>query len=150
MMTLQITCPECQSSIDVYADKNSDKAKCEVCSHEVNLQFNKEHTNGELRSCPLCSRKDFFKQKDFNRKIGVILFVIAAITSLWTYGVSFIILYACDFFLFKKLRFAAICYKCSTIFRNISNMNEVHDFNHEMHDRIVYADHDFEGEQLEH
>jgi len=106
-----------------------------------------------------CERKDFYSQKDFNRKIGVFLFVLTATISTvlfmkgfgpqW-YLSTFIVLYALDFFLFRKLSLIAICYKCNTIFRDVSNINDIHGFNHEMNDRIVYKDHDFGGKQLDH
>jgi len=149
-MTATITCPECESAIAVYPSLEAKVAKCDICHHEVDVHFNNEHMQNKLESCPCCSRKDFYKQKDFNRKIGVILFVIAAIASIWTYGISLIALWVVDFFLFSKLPLIVICYKCATIFRDVKNIDEIYDFNHEMNDRIVYSDHDFQGEQLDH
>lgn len=150
MMEVTLTCSECGSGIHVHPDQEAKIAKCEVCSNEMAVSFNEDHMNGVLKDCPCCARKDFYSQKDFNRKIGVTLFVIAAILSIWTYGISFVVLYALDFFLFRRLSMVAICYKCNTIFRQLTNMSDIHGFNHEMNDRIVYSDHDFGGEQLEH
>lgn len=149
-MSVTFTCSDCGSAIDVYPDKNADKVKCEICQNEMKANFNEDHENGIVKDCPCCGRKDFYKQKDFNRKIGVALFILAAILSIWTYGISFIVLYIFDFFLFKKLGEIVICYKCNTIFRNVENVADIHPFNHEMNDRIVYSDHDFQGEQLDH
>lgn len=149
-MTVTITCPECSSAISVYPDSNAHHAKCDICGHEAQVHFNENHEKGILKDCPCCQRKDFYKQKDFNRKVGVILFVIAAILSIWTYGLSLVALWLVDFFLFGKLGNIAICYKCSTIFRNVTNIKDIHDFNHEMNDRIVYSDHDFGGKVLDH
>lgn len=150
MMEVTITCPECGSGIAVYPSKESNTAHCDVCSYDVPVKFNQEHASGVLKDCPVCERKDFYSQKDFNRKIGVILFVVAAILSIWTYGISFIVLYLFDFILFKKLKPIAICYKCQTIFRKVANIDDIHGFDHEMNDRIVYSDHDFGGKPLEH
>lgn len=149
-MEVQITCPKCESSIDVYPSQDATGAKCDVCKEVVPVKFNSDHEAGILKDCPVCERKDFYIQKDFNRKIGVTLFVIAAIASIWTYGISFIVLYLFDLILFKKLNQVAICYKCQTNFRKLSNIKDLHPFDHEMNDRIVYADHDFGGEQLDH
>jgi hypothetical protein len=150
MMKVSLTCEECGSSIDVTPSLDAKQAQCDICSHTQAVSFNQDHIDGHLKDCPSCSRKDFYKQKDFNRKIGVALFVIAAILSIWTYGLSFVVLYLFDFFLFKKLGHVAICYKCNTVFRDVANMAQIADFNHEMNDRIVYSDHDFGGETLEH
>jgi hypothetical protein len=150
MMTVQITCPECGSGIHVYPDQKAKKADCDVCHHEAPVTFNSEHEHGILKDCPCCQRKDFYSQKDFNRKLGVILFVIAAILSIWTYGMSLVALWLVDLFLFRRLKPIAICYKCQTIFRNVTNIDEIPGFDHEMNDRIVYADHDFQGKPLSH
>lgn len=150
MMEVQITCSSCKSSIEVIPSLDAKKVNCDICKHVQELHFSNDHIEGNLKSCPICLREDFYKQKDFNRKIGVCLFVIAAILSIWTYGLSLVILYLMDLFLFKKLAMVAACYKCSTNFRNLKNMNDIRDFDHEMNDRIVYSDHDFKGKPLSH
>lgn len=150
MMEIQITCDKCGSSIDVHPNSNAHKVDCGVCQNVMNVHFTPEQEKGTLKECPVCTRQDFYKQKDFNRKIGVALFVVAAILSIWTYGLSLVALYLVDLFLFRKLALVAICYKCRTNFRRVSNMDEIRDFDHEMNDRIVYSDHDFKGKPLSH
>jgi hypothetical protein len=149
-MRVQFTCESCTSSIEVHPSLDATKVKCPICSHEQNATFTQDHMDGNLRVCPCCQRQDFYSQKDFNRKIGVILFVIAAILSIWTYGISLIALWLVDLFLFKKLPKVAACYKCNTLFRDLKNMEQIPAFNHEMNDRIVYSDHDFKGKTLDH
>ncbi len=150
MMSVTLTCSSCGSAIDIHPTKEASHAECGVCKHQMPVQFNDEHLQDTLKICPCCGRQDFYSQKDFNRKLGVILFVIAAILSIWTYGISFIVLYLFDLLLFKKLGLIAICYKCQTIFRKVANVNEIPGFDHEMNDRIVYSDHDFKGKPLDH
>jgi hypothetical protein len=149
-MKIQITCPQCKSSIDIEPTAEVNATQCSICTHVMDLKMNASLVAGELKECPVCDRKDFFKQKDFNRKIGVALFVIAAIASIWTYGISLIVLYLMDLFLFRKLGWAVVCYNCQTIFREIKNIDEVEPFNHEMNDRIIYSGHDFQGKNLKH
>lgn len=150
MMSVQITCSGCGSSVEIHPELSAHKVECEVCKHVTDVTFNQNHMDGNLKECPVCTRQDFYKQKDFNRKIGVALFVLAAILSVWTYGLSLVALYLVDLFLFRKLALVAICYKCRTNFRNLLNMSEIRDYDHEMNDRIVYADHDFKGKPLSH
>ncbi len=150
MMEVQITCLSCGSSIECLPDQHAHKAECGVCKNIQEVKFTPLHEEGILKDCPVCNRQDFYKQKDFNRKIGVLLFVIAAILSIWTYGMSLVVLYLVDLFLFKKLAMVAICYKCRTNFRRVKNMDEIRDYDHEMNDRIVYSDHDFKGKPLSH
>ena len=150
MMEIEITCKNCGSGIEVLPDHEANKVECTICKHVENVHFTHEHEQGILKECPVCARQDFYKQKDFNRKVGVFLFVIAAILSIWTYGLSLVVLYLVDLFLFKKLAAVVICYKCQTNFRKIQNISDIHDYDHEMNDRIVYSDHDFKGKHLSH
>lgn len=150
MMEVQITCNQCGSSIDVLPDHSASKVNCDICQNVQEVKFLAEHEKGILKECPVCSRMDFYQQKDFNRKIGVFLFIVAAILSIWTYGLSLVALYLVDLLLFRKLSLVAICYKCRTNFRKVKNIEEIRDFDHEMNDRIVYSDHDFKGKPLSH
>ena len=159
MMTAQFTCKNCGSGIHVYPALDAGLIHCDVCQHEQAVNFNASHVEGVLKECPGCERQDFYSQKDFNRKLGVIFFVIAALIStimLWKgmgpewYLSTFIVLYGVDFFLFRRLNQIAICYKCNAIFRDVKNINEIHGFDHEMYDRIVYSDHNFHGKPLDH
>lgn len=149
-MNVTITCPSCGSGIHILPNQSAAQAKCEICEHLVEVNFTTQDEASNLCQCPVCSRKDFYQQKDFNRKIGVTLFVLAAIASIWTYGLSFVALWLVDLVLFKKLGSIAICYKCQTIFRKVANIDEIRPFDHEMNDRVIYADHDFEGKPLSH
>jgi hypothetical protein len=150
MMEVQITCKNCGSSVEVHPEVSASKVSCDVCQAIHDVKFTNDHEAGVLKECPVCSRQDFYKQKDFSRLVGVTLFVIAAILSIFTYGLSLVALYLVDVFLFRKLNMVAICYKCQTNFRKLTNMNDIHDFDHEMNDRIVYSDHDFKGKPLSH
>lgn len=149
-MEVTLTCDECGSAIHVHPSTSAEFAECGICQSKKEVHFNGDHEAGVLKDCPCCARKDFYRQKDFNRKIGVILFIIAAILAIWTYGISLIVLYLFDLLLFRKLGDIAVCYKCQTIFRKVRNIEEIHGFDHEMNDRIVYADHDFGGKPLQH
>jgi hypothetical protein len=154
MMEVQITCPECGSSVEVYPTKEADAAQCNVCHHVIDVKFNEDHEQGNLKECGVCHRQDFYQQKDFNRKVGVFLFILASILTIltfeYTYGSIFFVFYLIDSFLFRRLNTIAICYKCKTIYRKVNNIKEIHEYDHEMNDRIVYSDHDFKGKPLDH
>ncbi|MDA8793656.1 hypothetical protein N9N67_10425 [Bacteriovoracaceae bacterium] len=140
-MKVQITCPECSSSIECYAKAGAANVQCGVCEHVLeNLSFSENQEKGNLEACSVCHNNDLYQQKDFNRKIGVILFVIAAIASIYTYGISLIVLFLMDVFLFKRLGNIAVCYHCNTIYRGVNNLDQISDFDHERNDRIVYSD----------
>lgn len=159
MMTVLFTCNNCGSGIHVYPSAEASKIQCDICQVEQGVHFTKEQEESVLKDCPGCERKDFYSQKDFNRKLGVMLFVLAAVIStilLW-FGINplwylstFVFLYILDFILFRRLKQIAICYKCNAIFRDVNNIHEIRGFDHEMNDRIVYSDHNFHGKPLDH
>jgi len=139
MMSVTMKCTECGSAISVYPNVEANKAKCDICSNVVNINFTKENENSILNECPSCGKNDFFAQKDFSRFVGVGLFIIASILSIWTYGVSFIVFYLVDYFLFQKLGVIAICYHCQLVCRNVKNIDKIDSFDHEKNDRIIYS-----------
>ena len=149
-MEITLTCKECGSGINFIPVEGADSVQCHICETKNPVTFNDELLAGNIRICPSCGRKDFYKQKDFNRKIGVLLFVIASILAIWTYGISLIVLYIFDFLLYKKIGDVVACYKCNTLFRKVNNIDSIHPFDHEMNDRIVYSNHDFDGKSRPH
>lgn len=150
MMEVTLTCPECKSAVEIHPSLTAKQAQCGICQTTIPVMFSDDDCHDVLETCPCCSRKDFYSQKDFNRMIGVSLFVLAAILSIFTYGLSFVALYIADLLLFKKLSLIAVCYNCNTIFRKVKNIKQIHPYDHEMNDRIVYAGHDFKGQAPEH
>ena len=153
MMEITLTCSNCSSGISFTPMCDITEVCCQICEHKEQVRLEEEHLNGVLKRCPSCERQDFYKQKDFNRKIGVILFIIAALGVLWLATTSFapyavlpfLILYIFDFILFRKLGLVVICYKCDAVFREVANIGKIRDFDHEMNDRIIYSGHDFQG-----
>lgn len=158
-LEVTLTCIECGSGIHVHPTKDAENAQCDVCQTLNPVKFDDNHLKGIVKDCPKCARKDFFKQKDFNRKIGVGLFVLGAISVPvfilleigfpWIYSVFFLMVIL-DIVLYFVLPLVVVCYKCQTIFRGVANLEEIHGFDHEMNDRIVYSDHDFQGKPLDH
>lgn len=73
--------------------------------------------NHTLNQCPLCGCTHLYKQKDFNRRIGVVLILIGVIGAYWTYGVSLIAVTLIDWLLNRMVGMVGICYKCESQFR---------------------------------
>lgn len=148
-LTIQLTCSNCQSSIEIYPSAKASAALCDICQHTMPVYFTKSMESGDIDQCPGCGTYDLYYQKDFNRKLGVLLFILASIASFWTYGLSFIVLYALDFFLFQKLHWVLCCYKCSTLIRNCNNVKQFKPFDHEKNDRIIYNKEQFQKVPIE-
>jgi hypothetical protein len=118
-------CPQCNKTLSL-----TDSFTCS-CGYLIEV-------DQELHLCPFCKKQDFYKQKDFNPLIGRIIFIIAAILSLFTYGLSFIVFYIIDFFLYKKIPFLVLCYYCGSHFRDVLRIHEIKEFDHYKADMIKY------------
>ena len=138
-MNITLTCRQCGSGIHVRPNLSLKEVQCKICLSKQNVFFHKEHLQSHLKRCPSCQETWFYAQKDFNRKIGVILFTIAAVAAIWTYGLSLVALWLIDLSLYKHLDTIAICYKCDGIFRNVLNIDEIPSFDHERNDRTIYV-----------
>lgn len=138
-MEVTLTCGQCGSAIAIYPSPKAKRALCPVCSSETTVSFDIDHEASVLKICPGCGHRTFYRQKDFNRKIGVILFVLAAILTPWTYGLSLVVLWLGDVCLHRKLPSVAVCYKCQGVFRGVKNIDSIPPFDHETNDRTAYG-----------
>jgi hypothetical protein len=152
MMTVHFTCTSCGSGVHVFPDQKVNSAECPICQNNFPVFFNADHEKNEVHDCAFCQRKDFYSQRDFNRKLGVMLYLIpTAVCIFWGLieGIlGYFIFWCIDLGLYKWLKSIVICYKCNAIYRNASNAKVVPAFNHEMNDRIIYSDHNFHGKTL--
>ena len=73
-----------------------------------------------LPRCLRCGLDRLYTQKDFNRKIGLWIFVVAAILSVPTWGVSLLVATIVDRILFYMLGDVTICYACNTQHRGFA------------------------------
>lgn len=92
-----------------------------------------------VERCPLCGCKHLYRQRDFNRALGCLLVVIGAALVPWTYGLSLIVLSAVDFWLYRRLRPAVVCYRCDTVFRDARPTPRQGEFDLLKHDVLKYG-----------
>ena len=124
-MTVLFTCPDCGSAVHVLPRVETPDLKCEQCQHEFKAHFNPQHEQGQVDTCAGCERKDFYSQADFNRKLGVLIYLIPTAICLF-FGlivgiVSFFLFWLLDVFLFRQLPKIVVCYHCNTIYRKAAN-----------------------------
>ncbi len=86
----------------------------------------------QVDCCALCDCDTVYVQKDFNRTLGIGIFIGGAVISLILYGfdqviAAFGVLFGCavvDGVLYKCLPDVTICYKCHTQYRNVTSRAE--------------------------
>ncbi|MEZ4814712.1 MAG: hypothetical protein R3A80_05835 [Bdellovibrionota bacterium] len=109
------------------------------------------YANKIPEKCPSCGCKEFYKQSDFKRAIGLWLVSIASILTmvLMAMGYGWFTIWSPMFFLLIFDRtlngirpLAAICYQCKHVVRGISkkDLEEIDGFELEIYDRYKYKE----------
>ena len=126
MIKINNECNHCSyySAYEIQKQTNINCKKCNVflCS------INKDWTFEKL--CPFCNGRDFYKRKNFNQILGLIIVLIGGILAISISYACLIILTIIDYFFYKKISNIGICYKCSAEFDKVYNIDKLSDYQH--------------------
>jgi glutaredoxin len=103
------------------------------------------------KNCPLCDCKDFYKQSDFRRSIGLTLVAIASVATfvLMYMGYNWFVVWSPMplFLVFDRALYylrppILICYKCKHNFRGLTekDLESIEAFDLETHDRYEFQE----------
>ena len=84
-----------------------------------------------MATCPVCADTKFYQHKDFNKKIGFLIFAIGAILVPWTYAISLIVALILDASLYPFFPWMSVCYNCKSEFRGWPKNPALDRFDHE-------------------
>lgn len=128
-------CRQCQERVMVPVGSDAAIAQCSECQTAL-LQHTTDgfSAQGALDQCACCGCAHLYQQKDFNRKLGVLLLVLGFALAPWTYGISILVLTLIDFFLYKKVGLVACCYECGAVYRDFAQVAEVPEFKLQLFD----------------
>lgn len=114
---------------------------CPACGAEraVSSQGWEEGRPGQVHCCPLCGCQHLYRQRDVHRGWGCALVALGAILVPWTYGLSLVVLAAVDWWLYRRLREAVVCYRCDTVYRDAVPTAQQGDFDLLKHDVLKYG-----------
>ena len=107
-----LVCPRCQKAIPTYVDENA-KA-------------------GKIDHCLVCGGKDLFRQKLFNRNVGVGIVVLGVIASFFVIPpiLPLVVVGLIDFLLYVFLPFMIVCYACDAEHRGFTVPATMKHFDH--------------------
>ena len=111
-------CDGCGLEIVQPLDAPVSQAACAGCGRGHEL-----HGTGEaietrlLGRCVRCGLDRLYVQKDFNKKAGLWVFIVAAALSVPTWGLSLLAATLIDLALYFALGDATLCYGCGTVHR---------------------------------
>lgn len=91
---------------------------CPGCGREHDLGRDATLPGSRLLSrCLRCGLDRLYVQKDFNKKAGLWVFIVAAALSIPTWGLSLLAATLIDLALYYALGDATLCYGCGTVHR---------------------------------
>jgi len=108
---------------------------CESCGQILWSHMTETfQTELKLTQCPQCASPHLYRQKDFNRKLGLGLIVVGVATSVITYGLSLVVVTLLDLWLYRRVGEVGLCYQCHAQFREDPNVQTLSPFDLEIHD----------------
>lgn len=132
MQSIEWRCPECEkpSSQELPDDGQLD---CANCGHRQSYagaaMTEAGSVSNPLNACVSCGYDRLFAQKDFNRKLGLVIVLIGAALSPWTYGLSLLAFMGFDYALYRFVPEITVCYGCDAIHREFEHnpLHRAHD-----------------------
>jgi hypothetical protein len=94
---------------------------------------------GQVERCALCGCRHLYRQRDIHRGLGCGLVALGAAFAPWTFGLSLVAFGLLDLWLYRRLPFAVVCYRCDTVFRDARPGPRQGDFDLLKHDVLKYG-----------
>jgi len=109
---------ECGREVVQSLDQDARPAVCPGCGQTAQGVARDAAADGGLLShCARCGVDRLYVQKDFNKKAGLWVFVVAAVLSVPTWGLSLVAATLIDLLLYYSLGDATLCYGCGAVHR---------------------------------
>jgi len=111
--TVAFACERCGRGIFVPVEGGPiDAGRCPGCGQEHAARLRPAPQAGRLERCLCCGLDRLYLQKDFNRKLGLGIFALAALLSVPTWGLSLLAATILDAALYRFLADVTVCYGC--------------------------------------
>lgn len=108
---------------------------CKQCQAETLNKGGSAFTNGTtINQCAACGTEHLFRQRDFNRTLGIALLVLGVALAYWTYGISLLVVTIIDWLLYRMVGEVGCCYRCEAQYRNSKLVDEIPAFDLKLHD----------------
>jgi hypothetical protein len=127
-MKISFLCPHCRQELH-FEDLSRDEAPCPVCAKPIRLRITERmRRDNQVEHCAICDCDKVYVQKDFNRTLGVSIFIAGALVFLlcaWKNRlIEGTLVWAAfaiaDAVLYKRLPDVTICYQCYAQYRGFT------------------------------
>lgn len=134
-MEIDVLCPDCETLNTATVTFPAPVASCSQCNTSLLSEGSDRFKNkGTLDQCPCCGAEHLYRQRDFNRALGISLVVIGALLAPFTYGISLIVLALVDFIIYRSVSEIACCYRCGGVYRATPEIARIEPFNLQIYD----------------
>ena len=116
---LALPCPECGASITLAIASIPESINCIGCGAGIKMARNEPLQESAPAVCLVCNSPHLYWQKDFNQKLGCLLFALGAVFAPWTYFMSLMAMALLDLILYKLLPRVSVCYICKARYRKV-------------------------------
>lgn len=140
-MTVEFVCDRCEKDNLTELAKETGSISCKHCGNKTKIKLSKNmQEGGKVDRCVLCEKIQFYVQKDFNPRLGILIFAIGVIFSYHTYFISLFVATLIDFILYKVLKTVTICYHCRAVYRGFEEDPAHRGFDHNIAMSLVEKD----------
>ena len=131
--SVHFSCPQCGREYILPVSGQTAQAQnesppflsCDQCSFSIQFLTSVPDIHESVAQCALCKNREFYVQKDFNRKLGLWFVLISGLIALLVMlltdhriGIAILLSVSLvDFIIYRYLREVTVCYLCHTIYR---------------------------------
>lgn len=138
---IETFCPHCKELQQIVLGEGWEKADCSHCCKALFQNTTEALLKDQvLNQCPACGCTHLYRQKDFNRRIGMIILLAGIALSFFTYGISLLVVTFIDLLFYFKVKEVGVCYQCSAIFRGFKTTHRLPPFHLTLHDHYRLGD----------
>lgn len=126
-LALAWTCADCGSANRSRPAADGGVA-CDRCGAAVAV----EEPHRRLQRCAVCPSTRLYRQRDFNRFLGLAVVAAGAALVPLTYGISLPVVFLIDLILYRRVAEMAVCYLCRAEYRGVEVPARILPFRHHL------------------
>jgi DNA-directed RNA polymerase subunit RPC12/RpoP len=120
-VTLAFACPSCGAAVVGELEPPPGEMACAACGATTPVPEAAEVVLAKAPvACPVCGNRELYRQKDFNRRLGLTLAAIGLLTGPFTAWISTVATIGFDAVLYLVVPNVVVCYACEAQQRGFS------------------------------
>ena len=114
--TVNFPCSTCGEILQLELAGVAAETSCQRCGTAARLAH---AADGTPQRCAACGGEALYVQRDFNRKLGLGIVIVAAALMVQTRGISLLVAVLIDLLLYRLLPRITVCYACDAVHRGV-------------------------------